>query len=754
MKHVGKPAWRGGGSWAAVKRKFVTRRFAEANGLPSALPTKIDGLLMSAAKPESQRPLLGSVVRRLAKLTGSLAAALPPGLRRQARRGARLIYWILTPQRTTQRIAYYRVRKTSTPDRLRTQNRTRSRNRCAQPGRGGADRSNTTRRSPLGRLQPWSKDFPMPATDGKPIASGSPHTGRFFGYVDGVGETIFGWCFRRGGASLPRLLIQIGGQTVACVLPNTIRSDINELFGSDCATGFSFDLSSIHPAVAERLRTARNAAFQANVSFLEGGYILESAAASVLPREMLSRGRVSPREPSRNFHFSWEVIGDRIIHGWVFHKFDHSSTISIDIYYKAIHVDKIIVDEPHPDIAEEFACQLNGGFSYDLRRLNFLGEGAPLEANELEARISGADDDRLPNLPALVRTAGISSREEIRDAQKSVSFFTKPADWSSRLAIYAIHNRQKWLTANQRGMIRLLKDQGYSVVVSNSYPGNAKSLAPKIEENADAFVVRGNYGRDFASWVGFVLREYDLIRSREHTIFVNDSILGPCHDMELFFRRLAVGTAPILSLTDSYQQRYHLQTSFFVVRDTAWESREFESFFRSYRFPNERDEVVVQGEIGLTRTVMAAGLATEALAPYGKVAEQWLMHYSEAASEWLLQLSETRFAFWETERDRSAIRHGSADQAIRWYSDLAADIRGCVARNPQHSFWNILVSHFQYPFLKRELVTYNPEVVPNLHLIWDVVPATFHQSVEQLIEEALQEHWGRAPPVRSPSSKL
>ncbi len=408
--------------------------------------------------------------------------------------------------------------------------------------------------------------------DGKLMASGSPNAGPFFGHLDGVGETIFGWCLRRGASSLPRLAVEIGGRTVAYVFPVVIRSDINELFGTECASGFSFALSTIHPSVLGQLAASRHASLQASIYFLSDRYYLPSNVDTTLPRYLLTRMRAKPRELSSNFRFSWEVVGDRLIHGWVFHTSAHFLEVSIDIYYQTIHVDTIVANEPRPDLAARLGCQLLCGFSYDLGRLHFLNEAGPLEVDKLEARISGAEDDTAATFSALVRSVGVRSATDIRDVQVSASFFTKPADLSKRLAIYAIHNRRKSLTANQIGAIRMLKDQGYSVVVSNSFPGNAECLAPKVEELADVFVVRGNYGRDFASWVGFVLREYDLIRSRDHTLFINDSIVGPCQDTEWIFRRLSSSVVPIIGLTDSYEQQYHLQTSFFVLRDTAWES--------------------------------------------------------------------------------------------------------------------------------------------------------------------------------------
>lgn len=48
------------------------------------------------------------------RLTGparNAASVLPPGVRRHARRGAKLAYWVLTPHRTGERVAYFRARR-------------------------------------------------------------------------------------------------------------------------------------------------------------------------------------------------------------------------------------------------------------------------------------------------------------------------------------------------------------------------------------------------------------------------------------------------------------------------------------------------------------------------------------------------------------------------------------------------------------------------------------------------------------------
>jgi 2-polyprenyl-3-methyl-5-hydroxy-6-metoxy-1,4-benzoquinol methylase len=55
--------------------------------------------------------LLNSTFWLATKPVRRAAAGLPPGVRRQIRRGARVAYWLLTPHRTAERIAYFRSRR-------------------------------------------------------------------------------------------------------------------------------------------------------------------------------------------------------------------------------------------------------------------------------------------------------------------------------------------------------------------------------------------------------------------------------------------------------------------------------------------------------------------------------------------------------------------------------------------------------------------------------------------------------------------
>jgi hypothetical protein len=84
-------------SAAAAKGAELDRALAEAHAEQARLRHELDDLLHSTFWQ------ITGPVRRA-------ASVLPPGLRRQGRRGARVVYWVLTPHRTRERIAYFRKR--------------------------------------------------------------------------------------------------------------------------------------------------------------------------------------------------------------------------------------------------------------------------------------------------------------------------------------------------------------------------------------------------------------------------------------------------------------------------------------------------------------------------------------------------------------------------------------------------------------------------------------------------------------------
>jgi glycosyltransferase involved in cell wall biosynthesis len=86
------------GTAAAARMLELDRLLAEGQAEQTRLRIELDDVLRST-------------FWRITGPARRAASVLPPGLRRQVRRGAKVAYWVLTPHRTRERIAYFRARR-------------------------------------------------------------------------------------------------------------------------------------------------------------------------------------------------------------------------------------------------------------------------------------------------------------------------------------------------------------------------------------------------------------------------------------------------------------------------------------------------------------------------------------------------------------------------------------------------------------------------------------------------------------------
>ncbi len=138
------------------------------------------------------------------------------------------------------------------------------------------------------------------------------------------------------------------------------------------------------------------------------------------------------------------------------------------------------------------------------------------------------------------------------------------------------------------------------------------------------------------------------------------------------------------------QQRYHLQTFFIVFFAKALRSSAFKTFWRTYPYVNNKGWVIRNGEIRLTQALAQQHLRSGALATYWSVAET--MKDRLATS-----LSTTRTPL---------------NQAFQAHLQMLL-LRGRPI-NSMHFFWDVLISDYKCPFIKRELLKVNPAGIPTI----------------------------------------
>jgi len=137
----------------------------------------------------------------------------------------------------------------------------------------------------------------------------------------------------------------------------------------------------------------------------------------------------------------------------------------------------------------------------------------------------------------------------------------------------------------------------------------------RVAALADCVIVRTNVGYDFLSWrAGFEAipshRVFDSIA------FTNDSCYGPISDFGVFWQRLANLGADLWGASINRQIRPHVQSFFMVFHSTLIRSGFARSFWTSVEKVNDKTQLILRYEVGLSQRVEEAGFRIGAIVDY------------------------------------------------------------------------------------------------------------------------------------------
>lgn len=212
-------------------------------------------------------------------------------------------------------------------------------------------------------------------------------------------------------------------------------------------------------------------------------------------------------------------------------------------------------------------------------------------------------------------------------------------------------------------------------------------------------VIRRNIGYDFGGWRD-VIEHFDLPRpGTEEIIIVNDSVFGPIRPLETTLLRLDYENADIWGLTESWQQRYHLQSYFVAFGPRAIRAPAFRKFWASVIPAPAKSYVIGRYEVGMTQSLVKAGLRLNVLWPYETLTKQ---------------VGRDQIADYLAAETAPGGKVDPVD-LTRWLHILR--LRDAIARrrplNPTSDLWRHLLLT-GYPFIKRELLRDNPTRVEDI----------------------------------------
>jgi len=268
--------------------------------------------------------------------------------------------------------------------------------------------------------------------------------------------------------------------------------------------------------------------------------------------------------------------------------------------------------------------------------------------------------------------------------------------------------------------LREFAASGRSVVFITNAGRLTDQAMAQLRTICAAIIIRRNRGYDFGAWAEGISHFNLPLAETQELILANDSVFGPLRPITGLLERLNYNQADIWGLTESWQYRYHLQSFFMAFGAASLRDPAFKIFWGQVRPVPAKPFIIKAYEVGISQTMIKAGLRCEALFPY----EELIKLVDEQTLENLLDIEDREAANTDpvhTTRKRQIMR-----------------VRGAKARrialNPTADLWRqLLISGF--PFIKRELLRKNPANVEDIGDWLDVAREQVGADIEPILRD-------------------
>jgi lipopolysaccharide biosynthesis protein len=261
-----------------------------------------------------------------------------------------------------------------------------------------------------------------------------------------------------------------------------------------------------------------------------------------------------------------------------------------------------------------------------------------------------------------------------------------PCKASNYHAVYCHYDQEGVVHDYVIDQLAQLAAAGFRITfVSNARRLTSASIA-KAGEFCRQLIWRRNVGYDFGAYKDGIAAVGDLSRC-DRLLLMNDSVYGPFKPLNAILDAVDFSKADFWGVTDCWDHHYHLQSYFVLFSKKALETPAFRKFWRRLPYINNKFAVIHHAEVKLTQKLTRQKLRAAVLCPYWDVAKAVLQKLDGGA-------------------------HGDLPEIHKMFLDHMQGrlIKG-VPLNPMHYFWETLISDFNCPFIKRELIQINPENV-------------------------------------------
>lgn len=262
-------------------------------------------------------------------------------------------------------------------------------------------------------------------------------------------------------------------------------------------------------------------------------------------------------------------------------------------------------------------------------------------------------------------------------------------DRSSILCIFAHYCADNKIKDYVVELVHKIKDSGCDVIFVSSC-GNQlpRRELYKLRGLTIANIIRNNVGYDFGSWKTGLDYIPGISDRYSALVFANDSVYGPLYSIAPLLREWIENGPDFMSMTESHQKKYHLQSYFWGLKRKAIDSGFYQDFwYHYYGHLSKRKAVIRRYELTLAqRAKERFDLTVGALFPLERI--------QDTAPEGLLE-------------KMNPVQHGALK----------------------------LVKEEKFPFVKRELLDRNPLQLSLVNDLKEYLEGQ-HPQVWSLIQDA------------------
>lgn len=200
--------------------------------------------------------------------------------------------------------------------------------------------------------------------------------------------------------------------------------------------------------------------------------------------------------------------------------------------------------------------------------------------------------------------------------------FVPLASDASKAAIVASFTKGSRLPRSLNTMLLDLSDHGYHCLLVSASPSRRPlELDPRLEDRVTV-LRKPNVGYDFGSWaVG--LDWEPRLAGLACVVLTNDSLAGPFCSLGPLLEQFENTGADAFALTDNSQFGRHLQSFFLGFRGGVLREPPLARFWHEIRHESDKQKIILENEIGLSRLLRREGFSVEVAFPYTMVVNEW-----------------------------------------------------------------------------------------------------------------------------------